>query len=86
MARQTVELGNELKEVAAKANAMNATAETKKALLQIEVTQAEKNAIKSFFSAHGVTVKGGLLASFNFVKTEIDAGRAAINAGGIRKA
>jgi len=86
MARQTIALDNELKAVAAKANAMNTPAETKKALLQIEVTQAERNAIKSYFSAHGVTLKSGLLASFNFAKTEIDAGRAIINGGGIIKA
>lgn len=86
--RQTVSLDSdkEFKELAAKANAMNTPAAQKKSLLQIEVTAAEKNAIKSYFSAHGVTVKSGLLASFNFAKSEIDAGRAIINGGGIIKA
>lgn len=86
--RQTISLDGdkEFKELAAKANAMNTPADTKKALLQIEVTQSERNAIKSFFSSHGVTLKSGLLASFNFAKTEIDAGRATINGGGITKA
>ena len=88
MARTTVSLDDdkEFKELAAKANAMNTPADTKKALLQIEVTQTERNAIKAYFSAHGVTLKSGLLASFNFAKTEIDAGRATINGGGITKA
>ena len=86
--RQTISLDGdkEFKELAAKANAMNTPADTKKALLQIEVTQTERNAIKAYFSAHGVTVKSGLLASFNFAKSEIDAGRAIINGGGIIKA
>lgn len=86
--RQTISLetDKEFKELAAKANAMNTPADTKKALLQIEVTQTERNAIKSYFSAHGVTLKSGILASFNFAKTEIDAGRATINGGGITKA
>lgn len=86
--RNTISLDGdkELRELGKRADAMNTPADNKKALLQIEVTQTERNAIKAYFSAHGVTLKSGLLASFNFAKAEIDAGRATINGGGISKA
>lgn len=83
--RQTIKLENELAEAGKMADAANQPKSTKKILVQIEVTPEERNSIKSFFSAHGVTVKAGLVSSFNFVKSEIDAGRAAINAGGVYK-
>lgn len=84
MPRQTIAGIDELNEVARKANAMNtASGDNKKVLLQLNISERDKIAVKTFFAANNVSMTDGLIKCFYFVKNQMEQGKLELTRGGI---